>query len=114
MPASLVPPVNRYNAASSTLMTQTAIDLPFVMATSLASFTASRWAIACHFLRLTSYFLLLAFHVRLFRHPLVVLDGVLQQIGDVLRQNISLRDQIERGGGVLADILVAIPVALFD
>jgi hypothetical protein len=46
--------------------------------------------------------------------PVVVFGGVSQQVRDILRQKITARDELERGGGELPDVFVAIAVALFD
>ena len=43
-----------------------------------------------------------------------MIDRVLQQIGHILGQQVPARDQFQRGSRNLPDVLVTIPVSLFD
>jgi hypothetical protein len=43
-----------------------------------------------------------------------VLDGALEDVGDVFLQHVAALDELERRGGERADVLVAVPIALFD
>src|SRR4051812_35856128 len=61
-----------------------------------------------------SMFLMTFLSPRLSDGEVVVFARVLQQIGDVVGQQVSAADEIERRGGGLADVLVAIPVSLLD
>src|SRR5207244_3910999 len=48
------------------------------------------------------------------RRPRVMLDRMFEEIGDVFRQHVPTIDEIQRRGGISAEIIIAASIALLN